>query len=228
MNNVNEDNIESINTSNKSKNKIIIFNLKGKYFILSYYNLRNFISIILNIPIEAIQSLENFFGSEYGLSNFNKSENLYIKINPLFNRLSNDIRIVSSDYSRLNTQYNNLNNEKNRLDGELSSIRNNYSNLQNDYNELSRKNKDNERRITTLNQNNEQNQREINNLNQQIKIEKEEKRKKEENFQKFKESFEKSQKIIEEKNVKETKIFILKFISNKFLKEFETKKEKES
>ena len=202
--------------------------LKGQYSIYSYPLLRLFVCNILNIPNEAIQRLETYFGSEYGQSNFDKRESLYIKINPLFNKLSNDIRNVSNDYSRLNTQYNNLNNEKIRLDGELSSIRNNYSNLQNDYNALSRKNNDNERRITTLNEYNEQNQREINNLNQQIKKEKEEKKKKEKNFQKFKESFEKSQKIIEEKNVKETKIFILKFISNKFLKEFETKKEKES
>jgi len=201
---------------------------KGNYFIQSYIFLRIDVSNILNIPNEAIQKLETYNGSDYGQSNYDKREDLYIRINPLFNRLSNDIRNITNDYSRLNTQFNNLNNEKNRLNGELNSIRNNYSNLQNDYDKLSMKNNDNERRISDLNQNNEKNKREINNLNRQIKKDKEEKEKKEKNFQKFKESFAKSQKIIEEKNVKETKKFILKFISNKFLKEFETEKEKES
>ena len=214
---------------------------QGLYSFYSYYLLKSNASYYLNIPSDAIQDLEDNNGDKYSENNFNKGEDLIIKINPIFNRLSNDIIYVSNNYNLLNDQYKDLNNEKNRLDGELSSIRNNYSSLQSNYsslqsnysslqsnyNSLSRRNEDNERQISTLNQYNEQNKKEINNLNEQIKKDKEEKEKKEKNFQKFKESFEKSQKIIEEKNVEETKKFILKFISNKFLKEFETEKEKE-
>ena len=190
---------------------------KGVIYADSIFSLPNVVSNYLNIPNNCIR-LENVSGFDYKQFFLDLDMDLYAVIDPIFNQLSNNI----------SNMYSNLNNENNMLRNDLSSLRTNYSNLQSDYYSLSSKNSDNESKISTLTYQNEQNQNQINKLNQQIQKDKEEKEKKEQNFLKFKESFENCQKMIEEKKFEETKNFILKFIPNKFLKEFVTEKDKES
>ena len=200
---------------------------RGVIYSSSIYSLQNVVSEYLNIPSNFIR-LETYSGSYYGEVYLEMGCDLYAVIDPIFNQLSNNISNIRDEYSNLNSRYNDLNNENNRLRDDLSSLRSNYSNLQSDYNSLSSKNSSNESKISTLTYQNEQNQNQINKLNQQIQKDKEEKEKKEQNFLKFKESFGNCQKMIEEKKIEETKNFILKFIPNKFLKEFVTEKDKES
>ena len=193
----------------------------------SFGLLKNMVSECLNIPSNFIR-LETYSGYYYDETCLYRELDLYAVIDPIIHRLSNNISNIRDEYSNLNSRYNDLNDENYRLRNDLSSLRNNYSNLQSDYYSLSSKNSSNESKISTLTYQNEQNQNQINKLNQQIQKDKEEKEKKEQNFLKFKESFENCQKMIEEKKLEETKNFILKFISNKFLKEFVTEKNKES
>ena len=200
---------------------------RGVIYSSSIYSLQNVVSEYLNIPSNFIR-LETYSGSYYGEVYLEMGCDLYAVIDPIFNQLSNNISNIRDEYSNLNSRYNDLNNENNRLRDDLSSLRSNYSNLQSDYYSLSSKNSSNESKISTLTYQNEQNQNQINKLNQQIQKDKEEKEKKEQNFLKFKESFGNCQKMIEEKKIEETKNFILKFIPNKFLKEFVTEKDKES
>ena len=190
---------------------------KGVIYADSIFSLPNVVSNYLNIPNNCIR-LENVSGFDYKQFFLDLDMDLYAVIDPIFNQLSNNI----------SNMYSNLNNENNMLRNDLSSLRTNYSNLQSDYYSLSSKNSDNESKISTLTYQNEQNQNQIKILNQQIQKDKDEKEKKEQNFLKFKESFENCQKMIEEKKFEETKNFILKFIPNKFLKEFVTEKDKES
>ena len=190
-------------------------------------DLKQTVSQILNIPIYNI-SFRNSSGDYYNYFDFSIKRDLYVYVDSIINRLTTDIRDARNNYSDLSSKYNSLNSENSSLRSELSSVRSNYSTLESNYNSLSSKNRDNAYKISTLSQQNEQNQRQINNLNQQIQKEKEEKEKKEKNHLKFKESFENSQKTIEEKNVEESKKFIKKCISNKFVKEFEIEKPKES
>ena len=168
-----------------------------------------------------ILTFRNSNGYYYTLSDFNAGNSLYVYMNDVIRSLTSDIRVAKNDFSSLRSRYDSLSSENTSLRTQLSSVRD-------DYYSLSSKNRDNEYKISTLTTQNEQNQKQINNLNQQIQKEKEEKEKKEKNHLKFKESFENSQKTIEEKNVEESKEFIKKCISNKFVKDFELQKPKES
>lgn len=101
-----------------------------------------------------------------------------------------------------------------RLEFSNKELNSNYSNLQSQYNDLI--NRDNAK------------QQQINQLNGEIMRQNKIREEKEKNFKNMKDAFEKSKKFIEEKNVEESKTFIIKFITNKFLKLFEIEKEKES
>ena len=199
----------------------------SRIFAYSFDDLKQEISRCINIPIDYI-NFRNSTGNYYDWFDFSAKRDLYIYVNSVIDRLTTSIRDARNDYSELNNRYNSLNAENGTLKTELSSVRSNYSTLETNYNRLSDKNRENENKISALSTQNEQNKRQINNLNQQIQKDKEEKDKKEKNHLKFKESFENSQKAIEEKNVEESKKFIKKCISNKFVKEFEIEKPKES
>ena len=101
-----------------------------------------------------------------------------------------------------------------RLEFSNKELNSNYSNLQSQYNDLI--NRDNAK------------QQQINQLNGEIMRQNKIREEKEKNFKNMKDAFEKSKKFIEEKNVEESQTFIIKFITNKFLKLFEIEKEKES
>ena len=207
---------------------VIIDNVRREYvFSYSLDGLKQKVSQMVGIPISHI-NFRDSSGSYYYEYDFSLKKDLYVYTNPVIERLTTDIRDTRSDYSNLSRKYDSLDRENTNLRSELSSVRTNYSNLQSNYDTLSYKNRENENKISTLSTQNEENQRQINNLNQQIQKDKEEKEKKEKNHLKFKESFENSQKTIEEKNVEESKKFISKCISNKFVKEFEIEKPKES
>ena len=198
------------------------------------YDIKKDVSNSFNIPYESITGL--YKRGPLGLESYTYNDFIigldlfiiYYTLYSLYNSYQSSTSQLNTDYSNLKNQYSTLETKNYELSSNISSLQSqcsslestnrelnsNYSNLQSQYNSLVSRNSSNEQKI--------------NDLNNEIIKQNEIREKKEKNFKNMKEAFEKTQKIIEEKNVEESKNFIIKFIVNKFLKEFETQKEKES
>ena len=129
-----------------------------------------------------------------------------------------------------------------KLEESLKKVKDNYSSLQSNYSFIQTINNKNEQIIKNLNNQIQQEillkeekendylklKEDFNKVQNQIQQEIRLKEEKENNYRKLKEDFDKVQKLIENENVEESKMFIEKFIINKFLKEFIKEKEKQS
>jgi len=206
----------------------------GSIYCNLYNNLKYTISVNSKIPYNEIIGLYDINGFKYNETDFNKGNKVIAKISSSYSYFYG-ISSLENSYSSLKSQYNTLQSSNSQLSNDLSSVRSNYYNLQSQYNSLQNLNDSNKRQITQLQSQNTANESKINNLianndnlNKELQKEKEIREQKEKNFQNLKSAFEKSQQLIENENVKESKKYIEKFISNVFLKEFEVDKEKKS
>ena len=222
-----------------------IIEISGDVYII-YYDLdelKEKISQDSSIPLDKIKNLENMFGTDYSIDDFERDNTIYVK--------TIDVVDQFFDYDLFDQNYNNFYQEdkKDSMEKDLSDMKYNYSilnkkynNLESQYNDnkyqitkLEWENNSNKKQITKLEKENNSNKKQIKNLitknenlNYQLQKERKIREQKEENFQKMKNAFEKSMQTIEIKNIEESKKYIEKYIANVFLKEFEVKKEKKS
>ena len=206
----------------------------GTVYCDDFNDLKYYISSNSNTPFNDIIELNNVGGCTYSYFNFLQGEKVLAKLTQSYS-LFYGINSFQNDYSSLKSQYDSLQNTNSQLSNDLTNVRSDYYNLQDKYNSLQSLNDSSQRQISQLQSQNSANEIKINNLmanndnlNKEIQKEKEIREQKEKNLQNLKIAFEKSQKIIEKKNVEESKKYIDKIISNVYLKEFEVENEKKS
>ena len=216
------------------RNDISYLIKSGGVWCNSFCFLKSNISSDSGIPYDEIIGIYDINGSPYESNDFNYERTAIAKITPFCN-IVYGVSSLQSDYTSLKRQYDSLQSSNSQLNSDLYSVRSNYNSLQSQYNSLQSLNDSNQRQISQLQSQNSANESKINNLianndnlNKELQKEKEIREQKEKNFQNLKSAFEKSQQLIENENVKESKKYIEKFISNVFLKEFEVDKEKKS
>ena len=215
-------------------NAISYFIKSGSVWCDNFNLLKHKISWDSGTPLDDITGIYDINGFTYDLSDFNNQNMAYARTTVSYS-FAYGVSSLQNDYTSLKSQYDSLQSSNSQLNSDLSSVRSNYNSLQSQYNSLQSLNDSNQRQISQLQSQNSANESKINNLianndnlNKELQKEKEIREQKEKNFQNLKSAFEKSQQLIENENVKESKKYIDKFISNVFLKEFEVDKEKKS
>jgi len=199
-------------------------------------NLEESISLEFDIPKNEILVVKKNLQKKYLTIYTNQSSFYKTK------KLEESLKKVKDNYSSLQSNYsfiqtiNNKNeqiikNLNNQIQQEIllkEEKENDYLKLKEDFNKVQnqiqqeirlKEEKENDYRKLKEDFNKVQNQ-----IQQEIRLKEE----KENNYRKLKEDFDKVQKLIENENVEESKMFIEKFIINKFLKEFIKEKEKQS